>query len=335
MADDFPFVSFVIPTYNAARMLPRCLASIRKQRYPLQRYEILVADGFSEDRTSEVAKAFGASIVWNERRDAQIGKACGIAAASGEFIALLDADNEIVQDDWLTRLLRPLRRHPEVMGVESDLLIPSGDYWVNRYCSLLRLEDPISRRLGLLRQHVRVRWEGQYAILSIKPERTAVFGANGFLWRRSVLLSAPGVFESFDEADVAAWMVNNGRRTLAAVPGCGIYHHHIRSVGQFWRKRLRTDSEFLVRRRRKTSVWTDRIGRFRRLGAVLHVATLVPTLLESIDGFRRQRDTAWLAHAPLSFGSVAIYVFCVAFTALCQKDPQRFLQDIRNGGNPA
>ncbi|MBI3090386.1 MAG: glycosyltransferase [Candidatus Tectomicrobia bacterium] len=351
MAPSPPFVSFVVPTYNAARLLPRCLASIRKQRYPRQRYEIIVADGLSEDGTAEVARAFGATVVWNHRRDAQIGKACGIAAARGEFIALLDADNEIVQEDWLPRLLEPLLRHPHVMGVESDLLVPPGDYFMNRYCALLRLEDPVARCLGLLRRQVSVTWHAstlappatrngspaaRYALLTVKPGRAPVFGANGFLWRREVLLQAPGVAASFDEADAANALLLAGHRTVALVPGVGIYHHHIRSVGQFWRKRLRTGSEFLARRRRKGGgperLWTSRAARPRQLYAVLQPLTLVAPLLESLDGLRRTRDPAWLAHLPVALGSLAIYGFCLLFTAFTGRDPQGVLQRLQAGG---
>ena len=54
---EVPKVSFIIPTLNAAGILGNCLASIRNQDYPKERYEILVVDGGSKDGTQDIARS--------------------------------------------------------------------------------------------------------------------------------------------------------------------------------------------------------------------------------------------------------------------------------------
>src|SRR3989344_7502572 len=115
----FPKVSFIIPTYNAANYLRACLTSIRKQTYPKNNYEILVIDGGSTDATVAIAREFGARILKNPSRDAESGKSIGIQKARGEIIALVDADNELVEKDWLERMVRPLTEDKAIFGVES------------------------------------------------------------------------------------------------------------------------------------------------------------------------------------------------------------------------
>ena len=55
-----PRVSFIIPTLNVEALLDNCLASIARQTYPRDRYEIILADAHSTDRTRDIAKKYGA-----------------------------------------------------------------------------------------------------------------------------------------------------------------------------------------------------------------------------------------------------------------------------------
>lgn len=84
-------VSFVIPTLNSARTLEQCLDAILAQK-PRERFEIVIADAGSSDATVEIAKRKGVDrIVSNPLKTGEAGKAVGIQAAQGEFIALVDS----------------------------------------------------------------------------------------------------------------------------------------------------------------------------------------------------------------------------------------------------
>lgn len=103
-----PFVSFVIPTYNAQKYLGKCLASIKKQNYPENKIEIFIIDGGSTDETLSIARKYKVKILKNPYRDAESGKSIGIQASKGEIIALVDADNELVENYWLQSMVKPL-----------------------------------------------------------------------------------------------------------------------------------------------------------------------------------------------------------------------------------
>jgi glycosyltransferase involved in cell wall biosynthesis len=81
-------VSVVVPARNAEGMLEECLASIQEQE-PL---EIVVVDGNSTDGTLEIARRHGATILSDGGRGLPAARMLGGQAASGQFVALVDAD---------------------------------------------------------------------------------------------------------------------------------------------------------------------------------------------------------------------------------------------------
>lgn len=95
-----PRISVVIPAFNAESFLGRALDSVRAQTLPA--HEVLVVDDGSTDRTASIADAH--DVQARCLRVAHGGQAAatniGIRAASGDMIALLDAD-----DEWLPRRL--------------------------------------------------------------------------------------------------------------------------------------------------------------------------------------------------------------------------------------
>jgi glycosyltransferase involved in cell wall biosynthesis len=82
-------VSVVIPTLNEARNLPHVLG-----RLPSDVYEIIIVDGHSVDDTVAVARRLrpDARTMKQTRKGKGNALACGFAAATGDIIAMVDAD---------------------------------------------------------------------------------------------------------------------------------------------------------------------------------------------------------------------------------------------------
>ena len=81
-------ISVVVPVRNAEAMLHECLASIEAQTPR----EIIVVDGNSTDGTLEIARRHGATILSDGGRGLPAARMLGARAASGRFVALVDAD---------------------------------------------------------------------------------------------------------------------------------------------------------------------------------------------------------------------------------------------------
>lgn len=130
--------SVVIPTCNSASTLGRALDSVCAQSLPA--HEIIVVDDGSTDATCHLVHSYGARVryVWQRNSGVASARNAGVLAASGEWVAFLDAD------DWY--LPDRLRLHAEWIADDPTLDFLTGDY---------EYRDCAGRLLGTsLEQHV-------------------------------------------------------------------------------------------------------------------------------------------------------------------------------------
>ena len=115
MSEHPPETSVVIRALNEERWLPDVLKMLERQRY--RDFEVLLVDSGSVDRTRDLAAAAGARIVRLRSEDFTFGHALnvGIREARGSFIAILSAHAIPVDEEWLERLIAPLRRADAAM----------------------------------------------------------------------------------------------------------------------------------------------------------------------------------------------------------------------------
>jgi cellulose synthase/poly-beta-1,6-N-acetylglucosamine synthase-like glycosyltransferase len=122
-----PFVSILVAARNEEDKIIRCLTSLAALQYPKDKYEVLVGNDHSEDRTAELVNKFIEGrpnfklIDIGENIGLARGKANVLAhltkAARGEFFFITDADIE-VPVRWVQGMLS--HHHPK-MGVVSGL----------------------------------------------------------------------------------------------------------------------------------------------------------------------------------------------------------------------
>lgn len=104
-------VSIVIPVYNAEKCISDTVASIRSQTYT--NWEIILVDDKSTDRSFEIIKALecdNIKVLMSEGKSAAKARNLGIDAASGRYIAFLDAD-DLWDPDKLEKQLAFMEKH--------------------------------------------------------------------------------------------------------------------------------------------------------------------------------------------------------------------------------
>src|SRR5438552_3853408 len=159
MTKVLPKVSFLIPTLNAAEFLENCLQSIRRQDYPQDRIEILIADGGSSDATRQIALEYETTVLDNPGRGYASGKLVALRGATGDFAVFVDADNELTHSDFLRLAVAALQQYPLVLGLESYYLPSPRMNSFSVYLShLLFISDPVAWMMSV--EPVRVATEG-------------------------------------------------------------------------------------------------------------------------------------------------------------------------------
>ena len=155
---DSGLVSAIIPTYEDGEYLARALRSVSSQTYdPI---EAIVVDSAGSARVRELVDRYPfATYVYDPPKGVAAARNRGIEASDGEYIALLDAD-----DEWFsTKTARQVRRLEE-KGAD---FVFSQEYWEDG--GILELRPGLS----LLDDH--------------KPPHVAYFARGGGIGSRTVL----------------------------------------------------------------------------------------------------------------------------------------------------
>jgi glycosyltransferase involved in cell wall biosynthesis len=311
-------VSFVVPTLNSERTLEACLSAIFAQQFPRADYEVVIADAGSMDGTVAIARRLGVdAVVANPLKTGEAGKTAGIGAASGELIALVDSDNILPDAHWLERMVAPFGDAAIVASEPLEYTARPEDPALTRYFARLGMNDPLCLFTGNYDRYCAVTgtWtglpvasvdRGDYLDLTLTEATLPTIGANGFVFRRSLLDHVTWSPYFFD-IDVMHQAVRAGFNRVAKVK-TGIVHLYCARLEDFSRKQRRRIRDFLffAQEKQRTYPW----DRQRKAGIVrfaLATATVFPLIVQAVIGYRRSPDRAWLYHVPVCWITLWTY----------------------------
>ncbi len=84
-------ISVIIPTMNEEKCIGRTLKSLKEQSFG-GKYEIIIGDGGSKDRTKAICRKYGAKFVVEPKPTISAGRQKACAIAKGKIIVSTDAD---------------------------------------------------------------------------------------------------------------------------------------------------------------------------------------------------------------------------------------------------
>ncbi len=167
-----PTVSVIMPSLNAAPYIREAIDSALAQTHPV--LEVIVVDGGSKDGTRELVAGYGKPVLLvdqsrTRRKGIGAGRNLGIGAASGEWMAFLDAD------DWwdpgkTAEQFRSLEECPGAALSYTGICIVS-ELSGERRIHLPRSPDEIWPRL---------RWNNELGASSVMVKRSALVELGGF-----------------------------------------------------------------------------------------------------------------------------------------------------------
>lgn len=111
-----PLLSVIVPAYNEERFLAKCLNSLMKQDLDKKKYEIIVVNNASTDKTGVIAKRFPVKLVYEAQRSVVLARQKGLMASRGKIIVSADADT-IYPPSWLTKIVQDFEKDPKIIAL--------------------------------------------------------------------------------------------------------------------------------------------------------------------------------------------------------------------------
>lgn len=105
--------SVVVPVYNNASLISRCISSVLTQSF--EDFElIIVDDGSTDDLNSEVMKYMDKRIIYVKKDNGGVSSArnTGILSSNGDYVCFLDSDDEYCENHLLV-LNDLINKYPE------------------------------------------------------------------------------------------------------------------------------------------------------------------------------------------------------------------------------
>src|SRR3954447_14906036 len=217
-----PAVSIVVPAYNEAVGIARCVSSLAASDYP--DFEIVVVDDGSEDATAEIVNSLELDcvrVISQPNRGKPSALNTGIAASSNDVLPTVDADT-VFEPDTLRYLIQPFR-DPEVGAVAGNTKVGNRSGLLGRWQHIEYVMGfNLDRRL--------------YDMLRCMPTVPGAVG--GF--RREGLVDIGGVSSATlaEDTDITLGIGRAGWR-VAYAEDARAWTEAPPSLGALWRQRYR------------------------------------------------------------------------------------------------
>lgn len=160
-------ISVIVPVYNAEKYLDSCIQSVLKQTY--QNWELILIDDGSKDKSGSIADQYKQAenrirVIHQQNAGVSTARNQGLNIATGDYIAFLDADDELTTD-CLKKLLKT--------AVENHADIVAGKCSSDR-----KLTDPLDE--------ITV-WRGEEALKNALMDNPFTYSAWAKLFRRECI----------------------------------------------------------------------------------------------------------------------------------------------------
>ncbi len=146
-------ISIIVPAYNIAPYIERCLDSLLNQTY--RTLEIIVVDDGSKDDTGAIADSFAQNdsrivVIHKENGGVSSARMAGIAVAKGEYIGFVDGDDYVESIMFEKLLNNAIAYNADISHCGYQMCFPDGRVYYFYNTGLLAKQDKITALKELL-----------------------------------------------------------------------------------------------------------------------------------------------------------------------------------------
>lgn len=127
-----PFISIIIPVYNAEKTLQKCFNSINNLNYSKQLFEVIIVDNNSTDKSKKIIQESPFRCLLQEKPGPAAARNRGAEAANGRILAFTDAD-ACVARDWLSKIICAYEQDSHIDGIAGYSGGINNNIWAEFY----------------------------------------------------------------------------------------------------------------------------------------------------------------------------------------------------------
>ena len=314
-----PLVSFVTPTFNSSRYIVDNLRSILMQDYPKEKIEILWVDGGSTDNTAELAKKYKVRFIKNKYILGDPGFAVGGETAKGEFVVFMGHDNQLVQKDWIRRMLKPFMNDPEIAAAYPHLDNKDTDSWMTQYVN--RFTDPgnhfvygyANNPLTFGKVYKTLKKGKGWVVYDFQLKNHPILEfEQGFMLRKSAYKRAKSTYYCGIMAVIDMIRL---KKQFAYVPGASNYHETLDGGLKQFISKHRWAIDYQLDRRETFGMYKDKFGlkgrkqyislarKIRMYFYPFYGVSIVLPVLRALFMYIKDGDKEWMYHPLITFVS--------------------------------
>ena len=212
--------SIIIPAYNAAGFIKRCLDALRLQTIDNSKFEIIVVDDGSTDNTALIVESFKTiKLLKQQNQGPATARNMGVKKASSEIVIFLDADCEPTPD-WLSEMLESFESEAYIVAVK-------GAYR--------------TKQTSLISKFVQAEFEYKYEKLS-KHKYINFVDSYSAAFRKNIFLKMGGFDISFttacaEDAYLSFKIANQGHKMIFN-PNAIVFHIHPSTLFDYLKRKF-------------------------------------------------------------------------------------------------
>lgn len=304
-----PVLSIVIPTYNNEKDLARFFKYLTAQSIKKPQCEYIVSDGGSSDRTREIAKRFGATVIHNKERLAEPGVVLGIKNSRADIIMILAVDNFFYDKTDVKKILSVMSDESIAAAFPKHDSVQTDTIWT-KYVNTFT--DPYSHFVYGESSNART-FHNIYPIIkrtklytvfdyASSQEQPLMALAQGFTVKKDAL---PKKRNSYDDIAPILQIVQS-KQNIAYLENVSLYHHSIRSMRHFINKQAWATKNAMSNANFGIKVRSSSLSssqQFRKKIYPLYAWSFILPLVYGLIKFMSTRERLWLFHPVITLVS--------------------------------
>lgn len=313
----FYSVSIIIYARNEEKNLIRLFKSLKKQNYPKNKIEYIFIDDNSTDKSVELALQFGAKVIKVKTGDIELNKGIGMYKAKNDLVYWMDADMEIIDNDFFIKLSYPLHQNRNIFASFTKEFALDTKYPIKnsflRFISYDQLQrDPLYQFFSPSIEQTIIKKEKNYFVCKFVPKKIPPAGRS--MYRRKLLLKTDvGKNKSFIDLETLEIVSRVGHQLFAYVPEAKIRHYHAEDLSTLINKRIRNlKSDYLPNIRNKYYTWFDLKDPkdiFKIIFWIIWVNLIIPETCKGVIKSIIYKDLAFMWQPIVSFTTTDIILY--------------------------